>query len=131
MDDIVRGEFDENTVREDFLPSEMAAISKQLGGPEREAATSRMLSGKKQPSGNFPQGTGKSRDKVARFAGISARTLDKITEVCDAAEAEPDKYQALVDEMDKTRRVNGVYRKLKIARQVERIEKEPRWPTRS
>lgn len=30
LDDIVRGEFDENTVRADFLPSEMYAISKKL-----------------------------------------------------------------------------------------------------
>ena len=130
LDDIVRGEFDENTVREDFLPSEMAAISKQLGEPERQAAKDRQGGRGRDRCGKFPQQseTGKSRDKIARFAGISARTLDKITEVCEAAEAEPEKYQPLVEEMDKTRRVNGVHRKLKIARQVEQIEKEPLKP---
>lgn len=44
--------------------------------------------------------------------------MKKIAEVCDAAEAEPKKYGALVDEMDRTRRVNGVHRKLKVAKQV-------------
>ena len=41
LDDILRGEFDENVVREDFLPSEMYAISKNLEERERKAAKER------------------------------------------------------------------------------------------
>ena len=95
LNDIVRGEFDENTVRSDFLPSEMDAISKKLEERERQAA------------------------KRRQGGGIGHATMAKIAEVCEAAEAEPQKYQPLVDEMDRTRRVNGVHRKLKVAKQVE------------
>ena len=61
---------------------------------------------------------GKARDVVATAAGTSSRSMKKIAEVCEAAEAEPAKYQHLVDEMDRTRRVDGVDRKLKVAKQV-------------
>ena len=129
LDNLLRGEFDENTIREDFRPSEMNAIRHVLEEREQRAALQRMLSGKRQPSGNFPEGRGqsrakigtiagtsagqprggkfpqqaekgKSRDKVAKAAGTSARTMTKIREVCEAAEAEPEKYQPLVEEID-------------------------------
>ena len=125
LDDIVRGEFDENTLRQDFLPSERYAIATKIEERERGAAKKRMLSGKKQPSANLAQGTGKSRDKAAKAAGVGHATMAKIAEVCRAAKAEPEKYQPLVTEMDRTRRVNGVHRKLKVAREVERIRDEP------
>ena len=128
LEDIVRGEFDENVVRKDFLPSELDAIAKKIEQREREAANRRMLAGKKQPCANLTQGTGKSRDKIAKAAGIGHTTLARISEVCEAAEADPDKYQPLVEEMDRTRRVNGVHRKLKVAKQVERIQAEPLKP---
>ena len=77
--------------------------------------------------GKFPQQAekGKSRDKVAKAAGTSARTMTKIREVCEAAEAEPEKYQPLVEEMDRTGRVAGVHKKLKVAKQVQQIKTEP------
>ena len=130
LSDIVRGEFDENVVRQDFLPSERYAIDKKLGERERKAAKKRQGGPGRKRSGKFPQQseTGKSRDKVAKAAGTSARTMKKIAEVCEAAEAEPEKYTALVDEMDRTRRVNGVHRKLKVAQQVEKIRAEPPKP---
>jgi len=130
LDDIVRGEFDENTVREDFLPSEMDAIRKKFQEREQAAAKDRQGGRGRDRSGKFPEQskTGQSRDKIAKVAGISGRTLQKISEVCEAAKAEPKKYQVLADEMDKTRRVNGVHRKLKTARQVEHIKKEPLKP---
>ena len=54
--------------------------------------------------------------------------MKKIREVCEAAEAEPEKYQPLVAEMDRTGRVNGVYKKLQVAKQVEQIQAEPLKP---
>ena len=130
IDDIVRGEFDENVVRQDFLPSERYVIAKKLEKRERKAAKERKARPGQARSGKFPQQAekGKSRDKMGKRAGISGRTLDKISEVCEAAEAEPEKYRPLVEEMDRTRRVNGVHRKLKVARQVEAIRAEPLKP---
>ena len=46
---------------------------------------------------NSPEvGGGKTRDKVAEFAGTSARTLNKATAVVEAAEAAPEKFGHLI-----------------------------------
>ena len=42
LTDILRGELDENTLRQDFLPSEMHAIAKKLEEQEREAANGKV-----------------------------------------------------------------------------------------
>ncbi len=63
--------------------------------------------------GKFPQVKGRTRDKIAAFAGISGRNLSKIRAVVGAAEREPKKFGPLVAEMDRTRRIDAVYRKLR------------------
>lgn len=128
LKDVLRGQCDENVVRMDFRLSEKDAIADALEERERLAAKQRMLAGKKEPSGKFPEGQGQSRDKVAKAVGTSARSLKKIHEVCQAAEAEPEKYQPFVDQMDKTGRVAGVYKKLKTAQQAEKLRAEPAKP---
>ena len=82
IDDIVRGELDENVVRQDFLPSERYVIAKKLEKRERKAAKERKARPGQARSGKFPQQAekGKSRDKMGKRAGISGRTLDKISE---------------------------------------------------
>jgi N6-adenosine-specific RNA methylase IME4 len=120
---IVRGELAENAARKDFLPSEIDAIRRALEPQEREAAKSRQREGgQTKASGKFPE-AGQSRDKVAAFAGVSGRTLQKIAAVCEAAEAAPE-FRPLVEKMDATGRVNGVYRQLKVARQAVIIRAE-------
>ena len=111
LDDLLRGEFDENFVRENFTPSEWVEISKALKGQEQRAAKLRQSEAGKQfgrgiAGANFAPATmGKSRERIAKAAGISHATLKKATEVYEAAEAEPEKYQLLVAEMDRTGRV--------------------------
>jgi N6-adenosine-specific RNA methylase IME4 len=56
---------------------------------------------------------------------MARRTLEKAEAIVDAAEAEPEKYGKLLADMDRTGRANGVYRRLKIAKQAERIRAEP------
>jgi N6-adenosine-specific RNA methylase IME4/ribosomal protein S14 len=80
-----------------------------------------MLSGR--PSGNFPKG--RALDSVARAVGRDRTTIAKAEAVVDAAEAEPEKFGKLLADMDRTGRANGVYRRLKIARQAEEIRAEP------
>lgn len=78
----------------DFLPSEMAAIMRALEPEERQAAKARQVEGarrggktagrgrQKQPSGKLPQGySGKARDQVARYVGVSGRTLEQLANV--------------------------------------------------
>jgi N6-adenosine-specific RNA methylase IME4 len=112
LDDIIQGEYAENSDRKDFGPTEIVAIKRALEPALKEAAQERMLSGK--PGGNLPQGqTGKTRDKVAAFAGVSGRTIEKAEAVVKAAEEDQEKFGHLVEEMQKSGKVNSAYRKLK------------------
>jgi N6-adenosine-specific RNA methylase IME4 len=67
---------------------------------------------------------GQSRDKLANYVGVSGRTLDKATEVVRAAEADPERFGKLVEDMDRTGRVNGPYKRLKVAEKAAAIKKE-------
>ncbi len=49
----------------------------------------------------------------------------KMQAVVDAAEAEPEKYGKLLAAMDRTGRVNGVHKRLIVARKAEAIRREP------
>lgn len=114
--EIVRGEFAENAIRKDFLPSEIDAIRRAMEPAEKAAATSRKLSGRLDPE------KGDARDKIGAFAGVSGRTVDKIAQVVEAAEKEPEKFGHLVDEMDRSGKVTGAYRKLRQAKDEQRIQ---------
>ena len=122
----MRGEFDENTVRKDFAPSEQVAIADAVEAYERKAAKERQKEhgrtapGKsKNTSAKLAQvNSGKSREKVAKAAGTGRTTLARARAVVKAAKAEPEKYQPLLEEMDRTGRVNGVYRKLVSQQQM-------------
>ena len=70
-----------------------------------------------RPSANLAEGND-SRDKEATFGRT---TLDKAEDVVAAAEAEPEKYARLVEDMDRTGRANGVWRRLTNMQQAERI----------
>ena len=115
LEDITRGEVAENYARKDFAPSEMVAIRRALEPQEKEAATSRKLSGRSAPE------KGDTRDKVAEFTGVSGRTLDKATAVVEAAESDPEKFGHLVEQMDRTGKVAGAYRKVRMANDEARI----------
>jgi hypothetical protein len=69
--------------------------------------------------------TSRTRDKIGAFAGVSGRTVEKIAAIVAAAEAEPERFGKLAADMDRTGRVNGPLRRLKVARQAEAIRKEP------
>lgn len=132
LDNIIRGQFDENVQREPFRPSEAVAIAKALepklavpkGRPSKVDEginEENFLIFEKDINGRAPQ----TRDKVASCLGISGRTLEKAKAVVEAAEEEPEKFAPLVEEMDRTQRVSGAYRKLKIQQEAEKIAQEP------
>jgi N6-adenosine-specific RNA methylase IME4 len=126
LDDTVRGELSENAYRKDYLPSEIYEIWRALEPIEKAAAEERQRATRfGHGGGKFPPPTkGKTRDKVAAFAGVSGRTLEKIAAVVDAARADP-RFIPLVEKMDRTGRVNRVYRQLHTAQQAERLRTEP------
>ncbi len=121
---IVRGERDENMQRKDFLPSEAVAIRNAVIEVERGAARERQAeAGRNKASGNFPE-AGEARDKAAMGTGYSGRTLDKASEIVEAAEAEPERFGKLKADMDRTGRVDGPYKRLVVAKKAEAIRKE-------
>src|SRR5262249_40158356 len=125
LDSVVRGEFAENVHRKDFTLSEAVAIKRALEPLEKAAAKERQREGGRrggQGSGKLPEASkGNAADKAARATGMARRTLEKAEAIVDAAEAEPEKFGKLLADMDRTGRANGVYRRLKIAKQAELI----------
>src|SRR2546428_8697036 len=93
---IVAAEFAENTERKDFTWSEAVEIKRAIEPVEKAAAKERQVEGGRsggKAGGKLPQAsTGKSRDKIGAFAGVSGRTVDKIAAVVAAAHREPENY---------------------------------------
>lgn len=119
LTEIARGEFAENAIRKDFLPSEMVAIKRTLEpilatphGGDRKSPTQETFLIKSE---SFALDPGKTTTKVAAYVGVSDRTLEKAEAVVKAAEAEPERFAPLVAEMDRTGKVDGAFRKLKQA----------------
>ena len=128
---------DENTLREDLLPTEALAMRNRLLALEKPAAEARRReAGKKYGEGHprehralaraaEPEHARRAKDRASKATGYSRRTLDMVEAVVEAATAEPEKFGSLVAEMNRTGRVSGVYRKFVIAKQVEAIAAEP------
>jgi N6-adenosine-specific RNA methylase IME4 len=75
--------------------------------------------------GKFPEPLkGRALDKVADFIGKDRKTLVKARAIRDAAKVEPQKYGKLAEDMDRTGRVDGPFKRLKVARQAEAIRAE-------
>lgn len=112
-------ERDENTLHEPFKPSEAVALGRDLEKLEQPKARKRQAlagpsegRGQKSASGNFPEAVGDTRDKVGPAVGMSGRNYSKAKKVVVEAEAgNPVAVEAL-EEMDKTGKVEGPYRKV-------------------
>jgi ParB-like chromosome segregation protein Spo0J len=106
LDEIVRGEYAENAIRKNFGLKEVFAIYEAAGPLEIAAAKARMSAGGKGAQVAHPS---RATSRVATFAGVGTRTLEKIIAVMTAARAEPDNelYAKLVEDMDRTGNANG------------------------
>jgi N6-adenosine-specific RNA methylase IME4 len=120
--EVVRGEYAENAYHKPFTLSEAVAIKRELEPIERAAAKERMLAGK--PPEKFSEG-GNALDKVAAAVGKHRTTIAKAEAIVAAAEAEPERFGKLLEDMDRTGRANGVYRRLNAIKQSEAIRREP------
>jgi ParB-like chromosome segregation protein Spo0J len=120
IDAVVRGEFAENTCRKDFTPSELVAIGREVERVERDRAKVRKAHDGRPAK--LPEGLkGDSRDKVAAQLGMGARSYEKAKAVVEAAEAEPQVYGHLVEELDRYRGVDRAYRALRTAKDEARV----------
>jgi N6-adenosine-specific RNA methylase IME4 len=129
IDSIIAGEQDENdpALRKNFTPSEAVAIARALRPRLEFAAKERQREGgRSKASGNLPEASkGETREQVAKATGKGARTLEKAEAIVAAAEAEPDKYGKLVEDIDRTGNVNGPYKRLRNMQAVAMILAEP------
>ena len=123
LDDIVRGELAENAERKDFLPSEIDAIRRALEPIEKAAAEQRMKAG---TPAKVSQGSGRVTDKTGALAGVSGRTVEKIAAVVAAAEAEPEKFGHLIEEMDKTGKVDRAHKQLSRPPRPQKVNRIPK-----
>lgn len=128
LDAIILGERDENIERMDFAPSEKVAIAEAVEARERKEAKKRQGTRTDlQPSPKFGESKHERETsrRTAKTVGLSGPTYERAKAVVEAAKADPDNYYYLVEDMDRTRRVNGVFKKLQVAKQSEAIEAEP------
>jgi hypothetical protein len=134
IDKIVRGEHAENAHRKNLLPSEIDAIRRAMEPIEKAAAKARQRKhggtapGKHSGKLSTSDGVGKTRDKVGAFAGVSGKTVEKIAAIVEAAEAEPEKFGHLVEQMDRTGKVDGAYHRLKYLKAQEQFHKSAALP---
>lgn len=86
LKDIVRGEVDENRERKNFTISEIVDIDNYFTPIlKQEHPAGRPT----EKGGNIPQLTGeKTRDIVAKYVGVSGRTLEKIRKIVEKASPE-------------------------------------------
>ena len=64
---------------------------------------------------------GKTRDKIGAIAGISGRQVEKIAEVVEAAEKEPEQFGHLMEMIDRPHGVSKAYYALRRARDQQRV----------
>lgn len=135
IDAIVAGERDENAERKDFTPSEMVAIVEALAPLEKKKAKERQAHGATAPGkpGATLFGTpskpdpekGRAIEKASAATGRSYKTVEKASAVVGAARKDPGKYGKLVEDMDRTGRVDGPFKRLQNMQASEKIRNEP------
>ncbi len=131
FDRLLKAQCEENTCRKALTPEEAVAMGRLIEAAYRPKARAaqRAGGGDKRSVQTRPLGVScpkRSRDEsarttavAARAVGMSRRTYEQAREVVDSGE------RALLDEMNKTGRVSGAYRKLRVKRQADEIAKEP------
>lgn len=139
LEQLSLGEHAENTQRKDFTLSEGVAVAEALIEYERDRAAKRKIEGASKGGkaggkgranshrGTSPKadkGGGRAADKVAKATGRDRKTLAKATAIVEAAKDEPEKFGKLVEDMDRTGRVDGPFKRMKVMKQAEAIRNE-------
>ena len=136
----VMAEKDENVCREPFKPSEMVALGKVIEEFHKPIAEKAIKDGggekggrpTKNPGGTSPR-VSKPRDESKRTSsaaaaacGVDRRTYEKAKAVTQAAAESPKKFGPLVEQMDRSGKVNKAYSELRKAKKKADREKAKR-----
>jgi N6-adenosine-specific RNA methylase IME4/ParB-like chromosome segregation protein Spo0J len=126
-----RGEAHENFVRKDLLPSEIVALKRAIEPMERREARQRQ--GARADlchSATVAECQVPSREKIARYLGVGKTTIDRAEAVVEAAEEDPEEYGYLVEQMDRSGKIAGAFRRLEVLRQAKELDAAaPELPT--
>lgn len=132
IEQIVRGEHIENVGRKDFAPSEIVAIKRDLDpllkkeAKERQRRHGGTAPGRKKHSGEISHSDGgRAVEHLARLVGKDRKTIEKAEVIVDAAERDPEKFGPLKEDMDRTGKVDGPFKRLQVIQQTEAIRAAP------
>ena len=114
------GEYHENEIRKNFTPEERVhigrAVEERLGDRQRQR-TDKLV--EKVPQ---VEPGAKTRETAAKHAGFgNDRTYRQAKEIVEAAEEDPDKYGDILDQMNRTGKVGGAFRRLRMAKDEQRV----------
>lgn len=122
VDDLLLAERDENQERKDFTPTEAVAIGRLIEERERPKAQERAeqgrLAGAAIRHGDLDAGSAPRSDRApvrslaAAAVGMGHTRYDQAKNVVQAAEADPERFGDLLEQMDETGNVQGAYREL-------------------
>ncbi|MDQ2084607.1 hypothetical protein RA307_30875, partial [Xanthobacteraceae bacterium Astr-EGSB] len=128
IDSIIAGEYDANEQREAFKPTELVAIKRAIEAKLAAAAHERKGHGLTAPGRKMTgevEGKGRTSDRVGAAAGVSGRTVQKAEKVVEAAERDPERFGKLVDDMNRTGKVDGAFKRLQIMEATDRLREAP------
>jgi len=114
-----------------LLPSEIVALKRAIEPLERREARQRQGSRADlcHPA-TVAECQGDARDKIARYLGVGRTTIERAEAVVDAAEEDPEGYRHLVEQMDRSGKVAGAYRRLEVLKQARDLDAaSPELPT--
>jgi N6-adenosine-specific RNA methylase IME4 len=127
VDSIVAGEWDENAHRKDFTPSEAVAIKREIEVLLKKHAKDRQRHHGGTTHGKKSDASDKLNvgERAAAMIGKKRRTLEKAEKIEDAAERDPKRFGKLRDDMNRTGRVDGPFKRLQNMQQGDAIKKSP------
>jgi len=120
-DDTERAEVEENTVRMDFLPSEIDSIRRAREAKLKADAKVRMTKGGRGKKGAKISQPFRTTDKIGAIVGVSGRQVEKIAAIMDAVKAEPSKFGHLKEMIDRPHGVTKAHFALLRKRDQERV----------
>jgi|GEM_PF-4097791 len=116
----------DNQLHQPYSRSEQVQIAKLLLPKYEQRAKDRQGTRTDLHSDKLAEGqSGEAKNQVADLFGTSRSTLDKAMAICDASEADPGNFADLQAKMDKTGKVNGLYKEVLLRQR--RLENQARY----
>jgi N6-adenosine-specific RNA methylase IME4 len=119
----LRVEIEENSQRKPLTQSELAFEQQRILGELRKHTKPGTRTDKATSANDFAEV--RPTEIVGSLFNESHRQVEKRLAIVEAAAAEPERFGKLKDDMDRTGRVSGPYKRLVVARKSEAIRKEP------